>query len=127
MTCHMLAPYEPGTKPRERIGILCEAQNWRCCYCGCVVHPDDNSKDGWDRPSIEHVSPLARGGIRAWENEVMACRVCNNGRARMKPDTYLAKVIEIGRWRAFKWAKKMRRNLMRARVERENDADAKRT
>lgn len=100
----MTAPYGPETHRRRRLSVLAEAQNWRCCYCGirCQINPRDPNL--WDAPSCEHVLHLGRGGLRVWENEVMACRLCNTGRGRMHPLQYLKKVVKVGRWKAYKWS-----------------------
>jgi len=57
---------------RER---LAEAQNWRCCYCGCEMVQD------WRDPlgaTFEHVIPLSKGGLDTEENLAIACWTCNN-------------------------------------------------
>lgn len=48
---------------------LAEAQNWRCCYCGCEC--------GHETATIEHVIPLADGGEDRWMNLAMCCSPCN--------------------------------------------------
>lgn len=60
-----------------------------CYLCGKPCRMDDFIvKDGtiicgdW-YPSIDHVVPLARGGLHAWENVRLAHRICNS----MKRDT----------------------------------------
>lgn len=56
---------------------LCEAQNWRCCYCpSCVSLWDDGAK----LATFEHVVPLSKGGASDKTNLVIACRDCNNVR-----------------------------------------------
>lgn len=56
---------------------LAEAQNWCCCYCGCVC---DGEEDDWVPATIEHVVELSKGGSDDWENLVMACYPCNDER-----------------------------------------------
>ncbi len=51
---------------------LAEAQNWRCCYCGCRLEPET--------ATIEHVKPRALGGSNTWENCAAACDPCNSKR-----------------------------------------------
>lgn len=94
--------------------LLAEAQNWRCAYCGCHCHDTGNS---WSAPSREHVVPVVAGGLHVWENEVMACRLCNNGRGAMWARRYLEKVQRVGRWKAFKWAIRGRRLRRKQRSE----------
>ncbi|MDE2106793.1 MAG: HNH endonuclease [Patescibacteria group bacterium] len=40
-----------------------------CCYCG-------------RRPcgEIDHIDPIARGGINGWNNLTSACRLCNGSK-----------------------------------------------
>ena len=69
---------------RER---LAEAQNWRCCYCGCEMAQD------WRDPrgvTFEHVISLSDGGADEVENLVIVCWTCNNrrGNANMLENTY---------------------------------------
>lgn len=52
-------------KLRER---LSEAQNHRCCYCGCDIR---------NGATIEHVISRYRGGSNDWGNLVASCDPCN--------------------------------------------------
>jgi hypothetical protein len=61
---------------REFFVCLCEAQNWRCCYCGVRTNELDTSP-----ATIEHVIPKSKGGLDHPENMVMACKVCNVARS----------------------------------------------
>ena len=49
-----------------------------CLYCGSRFSPRDLSRD--------HVTPLSRGGIDAWNNVVTACKRCNNHKAGRTPE-----------------------------------------
>ena len=49
---------------------LAEAQNWKCCYCGCEMNTDHNSRK---QATIEHVTPKSKGGTDDWDNLVIAC------------------------------------------------------
>ena len=46
-----------------------------CFYCGTKI----------DRPrmTLDHMTPLNRGGIHTLENVVMSCRACNSAKDRM--------------------------------------------
>lgn len=76
---------------RER---LAEAQAWRCAYCGVRMRIPDDPVPGelaHLRPfprtfvqalhlleaTIDEVIPRALGGPTSWENQVAACRACN--------------------------------------------------
>ena len=54
--------------------LLSERQNHRCCYCGVRT---DHLGPLAQRPTIEHIIPLALGGPDRMENLVMACLTCN--------------------------------------------------
>lgn len=88
---------------RRKLNVLGEAQNWRCCYCGirCTGRRDDH-----DEPTVDHVLPIAAGGLRSWDNEVMACRLCNVGRGAMPARKYLLLVMWKGRWKAHRNARR---------------------
>jgi 5-methylcytosine-specific restriction endonuclease McrA len=79
---------------------LCEAQNWRCCYCG-ISFSDDPQSDA--RATVEHVIPVIAGGLRIWSNEVVACALCNEGRGAMQWWRYFNIVTLRGRRKAYRW------------------------
>lgn len=58
--------------------MLCERQNWRCCYCGIRVQ--DDIKQATDSATLEHVVPRCHGGPDDESNIVIACFECNNSR-----------------------------------------------
>jgi hypothetical protein len=60
----------------EALARLSEAQNWRCCYCGCRMEFGSPRL----RPTFEHVIPKACGGRDTLENLVAACISCNVAR-----------------------------------------------
>jgi hypothetical protein len=59
---------------------LSEAQNHRCCYCGCQTWLFDRPKNmsKYQFATIEHVVALIHGGNNHKNNLVMACLGCNN-------------------------------------------------
>lgn len=81
---------------------LSEAQNHRCCYCGTQLsnHVKD---DHPDRATVDHVIPKIAGGHCKWDNEVMACRLCNHGRGAMNAYRYFEAVQQMGRYKAAAW------------------------
>lgn len=90
---------------KKRI-CLCEAQNWRCCYCGVRVylrrkHNVHISDDTFG--TVDHIIPRARGGLAIWSNEVIACTLCNNGRNVIDAMVYFEAVQKMGRHGAFRW------------------------
>lgn len=54
-----------------------------CQLCGKHIDFDCDSNDD-DYPSIDHIKPIAKGGLHEWNNVQLACRGCN----RTKRDKY---------------------------------------
>ena len=71
-------PHNGTMNPPRKLMVLCEAQGWRCCYCGCVMQVERPNDD--DAPSVDEVLPRCFGGRREWTNQVAACRRCNTTR-----------------------------------------------
>lgn len=91
----------PKTNRSELRNKLCEAQNWRCCYCGGTManyHEETQSDDAPIKfPTIEHVIPLSWGGDNCWENLVGACYDCNDERGNKytAEEFYLKKQLQL--------------------------------
>lgn len=47
-----------------------------CQICGRQIDFDCDSNSD-DYPSIDHIKPLAKGGLHRWDNVQLACRRCN--------------------------------------------------
>jgi 5-methylcytosine-specific restriction endonuclease McrA len=56
---------------------LAEAQNWKCCFCGCYMHEVHGKRNS---VTVEHVIPKSKGGTNEWENLAASCYACNNNR-----------------------------------------------
>lgn len=71
----------------RKIVILSEQQNHRCCYCGCVmfIAKSQTQFKRINAATIEHVVPKAQKGVKDYENEIAACRLCNNIRSADDP------------------------------------------
>lgn len=75
----------------SRIRRLAEAQNWRCCYCGCETHDPITLLDDLDLDpeapvaTVEHLRRVADAGGNTDDNLVMACVHCNGTRNTMTP------------------------------------------
>lgn len=78
------------TKSEWRVA-LAGAQNWRCAHCGGVMRYNPGSPDS---ATIEHVIPLANGGLRVWGNEVSAHQACN-GRRGSQPVDRISRMIAV--------------------------------
>ena len=53
---------------------------WHCHYCNHEIHPDPVSVDSLWKPrqaTVDHKTPLSRGGIDSVNNLVLACKPCN--------------------------------------------------
>lgn len=78
--------------------MLAEAQNWRCAYCGtpCEYGGPKNFKS-YLAMTVDEVTPRSQGGLPFWGNQVMACKLCNEGRSDMAAPRYFAIVQAWGR------------------------------
>lgn len=64
---------------------LAEAQNWKCCWCGC----ETTALRGKNKSATtEHVTPRSLGGSDGWENLAMACYGCNTRRGATDADEF---------------------------------------
>ena len=54
-----------------------------CQICGRHINFDCDSNSN-HYPSIDHIKPIAKGGLHSWDNVQLACRICNS----RKQDTY---------------------------------------
>ncbi|WP_420716351.1 HNH endonuclease [Streptomyces sp. H27-H1] len=72
---------EPPSGPTRRdvFGLLEELDCWSCAYC-------DAPFGGSVEAEMDHVNPLAKGGVHDWSNIAPACRDCN----RLKSDQDIA-------------------------------------
>lgn len=57
-----------------------------CLYCGRELNQ-------WNK-SIEHMSPLSKGGDHAMSNVIIACRLCNATKGSMSFDCWLERIRE---------------------------------
>jgi hypothetical protein len=68
---------------RNKLSKLSEAQNHRCCYCGCQTwlfeKPSNMSNN--QCATLEHVVAKCHGGNNHKNNLVVACSGCNNLRS----------------------------------------------
>ena len=65
---------------------LSEAQNWKCCFCGCDTTDERKKKHS---STIEHVKPKSLGGSNEWDNLAMSCDRCNNKRGNMPAEEFM--------------------------------------
>ena len=102
-------PYKDITFCKKNIFLR---DNFECQYCGKRLSTSDLT--------LDHVTPLSRGGRDSWDNVVTACRKCNHQKGDYMPDeidmhtlrkplrptsaTYLHLVRHLGHRRAM-WRK----------------------
>lgn len=71
----------------------------QCFYCGCDM--DFSRYKRGDTPtnlaSIEHVTPISKGGTHTWDNVVLACLSCNLRKNAMPVDQWLRTSMAVGR------------------------------
>jgi hypothetical protein len=60
---------------------------WSCAYCDCAFTEKVV-------PEVDHIRPLAKGGVHEWSNLAPACASCN----RLKADQDVAVWLE-NHWR----------------------------
>lgn len=48
-----------------------------CQLCGKHINFDCDSNSN-NYPSIDHIKPIAKGGLHSWDNVQLACRQCNS-------------------------------------------------
>jgi hypothetical protein len=68
---------------------LAEAQNWKCCFCGCVMTELRNKGNS---ATVEHVIPKDFGGTDDAENLVASCNYCNNKRGTVDAYTFTSQI-----------------------------------
>ncbi|RUU23681.1 hypothetical protein EOD10_04405 [Mesorhizobium sp. M7A.T.Ca.TU.009.01.3.2] len=79
----------PGTFTREDIKAQLIAQNGRCYWCSEAFVGDNHT--------IDHLTPLSRGGSNYPSNLVCACRSCNSQKGPKTPDEYRLYLKEFGK------------------------------
>jgi len=64
---------------------LAEAQNWKCCFCGCYMTELRGKRNSC---TVEHVTPKEFGGTDDPENLAASCYACNNNRGSQDAYTF---------------------------------------
>jgi len=54
-----------------------ERDKWQCQLCGVCVRPHKQAANEPDEATVDHIIPLAKGGLHTMENVQTACRQCN--------------------------------------------------
>ncbi|MEU3729954.1 HNH endonuclease signature motif containing protein [Streptomyces sp. NPDC033538] len=79
-----LRPPEPPLSPSRRDVLRRweEAEEWSCAYC-------DASFTQMVVAEVDHIRPLARGGLHEWFNLAPSCGACNRSKADRDVATWL--------------------------------------
>lgn len=78
--------YQQGTLAGYELReYLLEKWGRQCAYCGAQNVP----------LQIEHIQPKARGGSNRASNLTLACRCCNEGKAALPVEVFLAKKTDV--------------------------------
>lgn len=87
----LLRPAEPPLYPSRRDVLRRweELEVWSCAYCDCAF----NEKVV---PEVDHIRPLAKGGLHEWANFAPACARCNRLKADQDVGEWLAKTTGEG-------------------------------
>lgn len=84
-TTPSLRPPEPPLSPSRRDVLRRweEADDWSCAYCDSAFGPMVVAE-------VDHIRPLARGGVHEWFNLALACSLCNRLKADAEPMSWLS-------------------------------------
>lgn len=90
-TTPSLRPVEPPRSPSRRDVLRRweELDDWSCAYC-------DVAFTQMVVAEVDHIRPLARGGVHAWFNLAMACSLCNRIKADRDPVSWLSETAGQG-------------------------------
>lgn len=91
---------------------LCESQNWKCCWCGCVMTELRNRKNS---ATTEHITPSSQEGTDDLNNLAAACNKCNNKRGVLPIEDFILLLEE-----EEKETKKKRRKRKRKKSTSKN-------
>ena len=76
---------------RERMAHILERDGPYCVWCSAPLNTTLNT------PTTEHLVPRIKGGPSWIENELAACKRCNNERGHQSPAGWLQECIGLGR------------------------------
>lgn len=63
-------------QPRVTLESLRARDGDFCCYCGTHLS-FTCGQYGSNRATLEHITPISRGGDHVFDNTAIACRACN--------------------------------------------------
>lgn len=74
----------------EVVQHLLVYQDFRCFYCRHSLW-----KEGRFIYDVEHMTPLARGGLHDWRNVVLSCGPCNRRKHTRTADEFVEEVCQL--------------------------------
>src|SRR5690606_686961 len=80
-------PLSPSRRDVRRRGE--EAEEWSCAYC-------DSSFGQMAVAEVDHIRPLANGGVHEWRNLAPACSECNRSKGPCDVTSWLAEIAGEG-------------------------------
>lgn len=89
-----LCPVEPRQRQlnrRERMQLILDRDGPYCVWCSAPLNSTLN------QPTTEHLVPRIKGGPSWLENELAACKRCNNSRGHQGPAGWLTECEGMGR------------------------------
>lgn len=90
-TVPSLRPVEPPVFPSRRDVLRRweELDDWSCAYCDSPFGPMVVAE-------VDHIRPLAKGGVHEWFNLAPACALCNRVKGDRDPLSWLSEIAGHG-------------------------------
>ena len=70
-------------------GVIADHQKWHCFYCRRKMTEYDGVTHLDTDVTIDHKTPVSKGGTNNTENLVASCARCNNEKSDMDFDAYM--------------------------------------
>lgn len=86
-----MEPRQRQLNRRQRMALILERDGPYCVWCGAPLDEVRN------QPTTEHLVPRLKGGPSWVENELAACKRCNNERGHQGPAGWLQECQGLGR------------------------------
>lgn len=86
--------YEAMHVREARKDTLRKMQANQCCWCGKQMQNEKESK--WDYETIEHLTPVSKGGSNDMSNLALAHKKCNEERGNTDREPLLRRVAHRG-------------------------------
>jgi predicted nucleic acid-binding Zn ribbon protein len=60
--------------------------NWHCAICRCPTPREKMGLNEYDAPTLDHITPISKGGQHTTSNVQLACWLCNTAKSNMELD-----------------------------------------